>query len=501
MQGITANSLPTFGENLFQGNFGNTYHDGLSPDYIIMPGDRILTRIWGQKTYDDVTIVDTQGNIFLPEIGPVRVAGVNQGQLLNTIKEKIASVFTNGIEVYVNLLNTQSVAVYVTGCVNKPGRYAGGPNDSVFYYLDRAGGIDTDYGSFRDITLLRNNTPIGQIDLYPFLTRGTLQAPRLKDGDVILVGKKGMSVAIFGLVRQPAIYEFKAPFITGKDIYDLVFPLNNVSHISVSGTRNGAPFNTYIANDSFPKFRLQDNDSVEFHADKPGYTIMVGVAGAITGPSRYPVLSGATLKALLSYVAIDPSLANLQGIYVKRRSVAEQQKRVITDALRRLENSALTATSSTVDEANIRVREAELIQDFVKRASSYEPDGVVVVCSRNQLNNIILEDGDIIVIPQKSDVIQVSGEVRMPKSIVYNKSMEVRDYIAGSGGYSDRADTSGILIIRPNGEVAKADSIELLPGDNLLVMPKFDTKNMQLFKDLTDVLYKIAIATKVALTL
>ena len=114
-----------------------------------MPGDRIAVRLWGAHNFDGVLDVDAQGNLFLPEVGPVPVVGLKHAQLPQVVAERVRSVYTNNVEVYTNLLNTQPVALYVTGFVTRPGRYAGGPTDSMLYYLDQAGGIDAERGSFR----------------------------------------------------------------------------------------------------------------------------------------------------------------------------------------------------------------------------------------------------------------------------------------------------------------------------------------------------------------
>jgi len=493
--------LRPFGSNLFQGEFGNTFPDELNSDYVIMPGDRIVVRVWGAENQDEILIVDAQGNIFLPQIGPIRVAGLKYSKLNSAVMAKVSTVFTRNVDVYTNLLNSQPVAVYVTGFVNRPGRYAGGPTESALYYLDRAGGINADFGSYRDIKIMRGDKPIASIDLYQFILKGILPYTRLRDGDVILVGRKGPSVAVSGLVRQPAWYELNGPSLNGRHLSDLVSPMNNVTHVSISGTRNKEPFNAYLIHEAFQEFSFIDNDLLVFHADKPALTIMVGVKGATIGPSRYIVNQGTSLRALLHHVPVDDVLANLQGIYLQRRSVADQQKRAISDALRRLEQSVLTATSASVDEANIRVKEAELIQNFIKRAALLEPDGVLVVFRRDQLNDVVLENGDQIVIPQKSDVVQISGEVLIPKSIVYAGKLGLQEYIDNAGGYTNRADKKSILVVKPNGEVAMLANLDIGPGDQLLVMPKYDTKNLQLFKDLTQILYQIAIATSVALDL
>ena len=62
-------------------------------------------------------------------------------------------------------------------------------------------------------------------------------------------------------------------------------------------------------------------------------------------------------------------------------------------------------------------------------------------------------------------------------------------------------DRDNILVAKQNGEVGKVQNMGIAPGDRILVMPRFDSKNMQLAKDFTQILYQIAVATKVAVGL
>ncbi len=493
--------FPPFGANLFQGHFAGTYYEGLNANYVIMPGDRILIHLWGAHAYSDTLMVDQQGNIFLPEVGPVPVAGVRNGQLQSQIKAYLASTFKSNVELYANLLTAQPVAVYVTGFVNRPGRYAGGMNDSVLYYLDRAGGIIPERGGYRDILVQRGGKIVARTDLYDFILSGKLPGGALRDGDVIVVGPRGDSVIAGGLIPQQAAYEGKGKTFSGAELIRMASPLPAASHVSVTGARNSTPFHVYLSLREFERFALALGDKVEFLADKPGETIMVSVSGSTLGATRYPVKRSTTLRKLLAHVPVDADLANLPGIYLKRKTVVEQQKKAIADALYRLEQSVLTTTSTTAEEATIRVKEAELVQNFVQRAAVLEPDGVVVVTRAGRTSDIILEDGDEVVIPQKSDIVQIAGEVMIPKAVVYGDKLGVKDYMAGAGGFTDRADSDNILVVHPNGEIQLADATTILPGDLLLVMPRYDTKNFQIFKDIIQVLYQIAIATKVVVSM
>ena len=498
----TSIRLQPFASNLFEGRFASTFSDTASNDYVLAPGDRIVIRVWGVRAYDDVLVVDQQGNIFIPEVGPVHVGGLTNSQLLSTVRGAISRVYTNNVQVYVNLQSAQPVAVYVTGFVNHPGRYAGGSVDSILSFVDRAGGIDPARGSYRHIEIIRGGKSIAKLDLYLFALQGKVPQLRLKNGDVILVNEKGVSVSAYGLLREEAQYEFSKPAAAkGSGLIELASPLKNVSHVSVTGTRNKAPFNKYFTVEAFKDFKLADGDIVEFVADKPGETIMATVTGAITGASRYPVKKTVKLRDLLRQVEVEPELAATDAVYLRRKSVARDQKAVIQDSLHRLEKAALTATSATPEEATVRVEEAKLIQDFVKRASLLEPDGVIVVSRGGQVNDIWLEDGDEIVIPQKSNVVQITGEVVMPKSIAFEEGMSLDDYLAAAGGVSDRGDGKHILVAKQNGEVGLAEHLGINAGDRILVLPKVDVKSMLLAKDLMTIVYQIAVATKVAVDL
>ncbi len=492
---------PPFGANLFQGYFAGTYAEGMNENYIIMPGDRIQVNIWGAHAYNDTLMVDQQGNIFLPEVGPVPVAGMRHGSLQSQVRQYLASTFKTNVEIYANLLTAQPVAVYVTGFVTRPGRYAGGMTDSVLYYLDRAGGIIPDRGTYRDIKVQRNGKTVASVDLYAFILKGAISSAQLRDGDVILVGPRGNCVLADGLIPQHASYESRGQNFSGADLTAYASPLPATSHVSIVGTRSAVPFHVYMSLQEFSKFPLSADDRVEFLADKPGESIMVSVSGSILGATRYPVKRNTSLHDVLAHVPIDPKLSNLSGIYIKRRSVVEQQRKAIADSLRRLETSVLTATSANQESAAIRVQEAQLVQNFASRVSTLQPDGVVVVTQNGATSNILLEDGDEIVIPQRSNIVQISGEVMVPKAVVYNKDYAVKRYVQDAGGFTDRADDDNILVVHPNGQIGQASDTDIQAGDMLLVMPRYDSKGFSIFKDIIQVLYQIAIATRAVVTL
>jgi hypothetical protein len=229
---------------------------------------------------------------------------------------------------------------------------------------------------------------------------------------------------------------------------------------------------------------------------------LIHLEGEFNGPSVLAVRRGARLVDLLNYVSVDPALANPRAVHIRRSSVAKAQKTAIDDALFRLERSALLALSASQGEANIRVREAELTQKFVERARLIQPLGRVVTARNDQQRNVVLEADDVIVIPSRTNVIRVSGEVMMTQAVMFRPNAKASDYINDSGGYTDRSDPNRVIVIRANAEVAVGEpNLPVYPGDEILVPPKVDTKVLQNAVDVTQVIYQIAVSAAVVIAI
>ena len=490
-----------FGARLFVGQFARERPSGVNPDYQIQPGDRIAVNLFGAQQFSEVVPVDGQGNLFVPEVGPVPVAGVPNRLLQQTVESRVRRVFTDNVGVYVNLMGAQTLGVFVTGPVISPGRYSGLPNDSLLSFIDKAGGIDLEAGSFRDIRIMRQGEEVARADLYEFLLRGSIPTPQFKEGDVILIGPIGGAVAVDGEARSPAAYEFGGFPILGNQLVAYARPKADVTHVALSGFRNGLPFNTYLSYDQFLNQQLEDGDLVSFQADLRAEEVFVEVEGEHLGASRLAVGRGARLESVLDMIPVDLDVAATNAIYIRRESVARDQKKALDRSLDELERTALAALSQTSSQAEIRAQEAELVLQYVQRARSVQPDGRVVVSTDNGRANVRMEPGDQIVIPQQTDLVLISGEVTLPQTVAYTPGATVADYVARAGGYGERADAGKVIVIRASGEALRGQSTEIRRGDQILVLPVVDPKYFPVFSDLLEVMFRVAIiaATVIAL--
>ncbi|ASK17983.1 polysaccharide biosynthesis/export family protein [Halomonas sp. N3-2A] len=494
-------ALPPFGANLFSGGFRGAMGDGLNASYQVKPGDQVTVRAWGAFEFDRVLPVDAQGNIFIPGSGPLNVEGQNSQQVDSSVRGAITSVYPENVQVYTNVQGVQPVAVFVTGYVENPGRFAGTPNDSVLYFLDQAGGIDQDLGSYRQIRVMRNDRTVATVDLYDFLINGSIARPQFKDGDTIVVEERGPAIAVGGDVHREHRYELLGNQLSGAELVDLARLRSGVSHVLLRGNREEGPIAQYFPIDKFYGQTIRSGDEVLFSADKRSETIVVEIEGSYYGPSRYALPRDARLSELLDAIPVPENMTAVESVSLQRESVRQQQQQSMEDSLRRLETTYLGAESSTNEEAKIRAQEAELIQNFIERARELEPSGRLVVAYNDQISDIRLQDGDVITIPELSDSMLISGEVLVPQAAVYRPGMNVIDYIESAGGFTNRADEDHILVVRQNGAVENARNVNLRPGDEILVMPAAPTHNLQLASTLTQILFQIAVATRVAVDL
>jgi len=493
--------IVVYGQQIFDGGFSGVRSDGINPLYKISSGDQVILRMWGAVEADRVLPVDSQGNVFIPTIGPVFVAGLTQSQMDATLRSAVKNIYPENVDVYTQLQGVQPVAVFVTGFVEKPGRYAGTPNDSLLYFLNQAEGINKSTGSYRVIEVRRNGKVIAEADLYEFLTQAKLPNVQFQDGDTIFVASRGATVFAQTLNSSVMAYELAGEEESGSDFLHYSPLSANISHVLIKGSRDSKPIAEYLSLQAFNDFELLKDDQLSFVADEKSMQIMVQVEGAFLGKSHFILPKNASLQELLANISVDKQLTDTSSVSLRRKSIQEQQRASLLASLQRLENTYLTASSSTSEEAAIRVQEAKLIQDFVARASKIEPNGRLVVATEGGVSDVRLQDGDVITLPPMADSILTSGQVLVPRSIVYQEGVSIQDYIATSGGFTEQADPEKIVIIRQSGEVIADANAVVKPGDEILVLPEVPTKNIQLAQSISQIVYQIAIAAKVALNL
>ena len=489
-----------FGEQLFQPGIAQTYGVGLNDQYVIAIGDRVVLRMWGAFPYQDVQVVDSQGNIFLPNVGPILLAGVRNRDLNDVVRAAIRNVYRSNVEVYVTLEASKPVRVFVTGFVRAPGQYPGVAADSVLGFLRRAGGIDPARGSFIDVRLLRGGEERAAFNLYDFLIEGRLEPVQIQDGDTIVVAARHNAVRVSGDVFNSFGFEFKTREISAEELLRLAHSRPGVTHVSVVHKVGTRQFSEYHAIDGLDDVYFQAGDELSVVTDRRIATILVRVDGAIDSSRVLTLPYGSTMQEALAEVTPKPE-AKPDAVQLFRRSIAERQRYMLEVSLRVLERSALTSRSMTMEEAALRGREADQVINFIDRARQVQPRGQVVLAGRESVMDTLLEDGDVLVIPERSSIVMVHGEVTHPTAISYDSRSTVADYVELAGGTMQRRGDTRIVLVRQDGTFVEGSRARPNPGDEILVLPKVGVRSMEVARGITQILFQIAVVAQVALDL
>jgi protein involved in polysaccharide export with SLBB domain len=366
------------------------------------------------------------------------------------------------------------------------------------FFLSQAGGVDASKGSFRNISVRRNGQTVATYDLYDFLLKGRIEPMRFEDGDVIFVGARGPMVAASGLARNARAFESPpngAP-MTGGDLLPLVRVEPSVVGALVHGIRNGEPRAAYFPLDQFARVVLSDGDHVDFVGGGIGHTVSISIEGQINGPSVYVMPDGSTLGQLMAKLPLEGTNVETRWVHVRRQSVANEQKRALQEALFNLQKQVLTASPPTSASAALAASQASLITQFVNQAQQIQPDGNIAVHSNGQFQDIRLEEGDVVVLPNKTDVVMVSGEVISPGGLAHAQDMTIVGYISRAGGFAAHANKHQFVLRHADGSAVVARPDERpQPGDDIVVLPSVGSDKLQVFIDLTQLLFQLALSS------
>lgn len=95
--------------------------------------------------------------------------------------------------------------------------------------------------------------------------------------------------------------------------------------------------------------------------------------------------------------------------------------------------------------------------------------------------DILLCDGDVLLIPEFNSTVNVYGEVMYPTSVNYKKNKPVKYYVKHAGGFSNKAKKNGIYVINMNGSIEKVSKLSksaLLPGCKIVIPRRPERKTL-----------------------
>jgi len=303
--GTVGQILPIFGASLFEqvpATFAPLDRVPVSQDYIIGPGDSLQLTVWGQINFTRRLVVDRSGDVFLPEVGRLALAGLKYGDAAPVFRSGIARVYKS-FDLSIAMDRLRSIQVFVMGEARRPGTYTVSSLSTLVNAIFESGGPSS-RGSMRNIELRRGDQTVHEFDLYDLLVRGDKSNDaRLAPGDVILIPAAGARVAIAGSVERPGIYELRKGSSLGEvlQLAGGLSPMAAVQEAVLERISKGAALEVQriTLNDAGRATELRSGDIVRLIPVVPRFENAVTLRGNVANPGRFPWQTGMRISDLI----------------------------------------------------------------------------------------------------------------------------------------------------------------------------------------------------------
>ncbi len=478
---------------LFGSNFFNTFQTSFMPinepnpdsTYTLDIGDILNIQLIGQQSYDEELFVNGDGSINLPDVGKIVIAGLSLKEASSLIKSKVKSSFI-GTEAFISLARVRDVNILVTGNAKNPGIYTLTGNSNILHALSIAGGV-SEFGSFREINLIRANNIIETLDVYDLLIDGKYNLnKRLRSGDIVFVTPRKNIISIDGAVKRPAKYEvsdnqFLSDVIRYANGIKQTADLENISLERIlDGTLKSIPIDSQK---QFGSINPMDGDLI-YIREFPYRSAKI--SGAVKKPGNYIIAAGETLDDLVDKAGGYNSNAYPFGaVYLNNdaKTINEKSKEILYEEF--LDN--IIAASQQNIGNNFDLTPIVKLTEEIKNT---EASGRVVInlarSRNNETEQVQIKEGDELIIPEISNNVYVYGEISTEGSVMYSPNQDVKYFVNKSGGFKKFADVNSIYILHPNGESVRYSNkrnifesqpkseIRVYPGSIIFVPRKLD---------------------------
>ncbi len=298
-------SLPVFGRKLFDEaptTFAPLDRIPVPANYVLGPSDELLIHVWGKIDLDTRATVDRNGQIFVPTIGSLTVAGLPYEQLQSFLRSAFAKLYKD-FDLNVTLGQLRSIQVFVLGSARQPGVYTISSLSTLVNALFASGGPSAT-GTMRHIQLRRGDRAITEFDLYDLLRRGdkSHDVPLLP-GDVIYIPPAGAQVALIGSVNEPGIYEIKGdePVASALDDAGGLTNLADEDRVLLERIENheSRHVESFALDASGMQRVLRDGDLLRVYPLSPRFDNAVTLRGNVAQPGRYAWREGMRISDLI----------------------------------------------------------------------------------------------------------------------------------------------------------------------------------------------------------
>jgi protein involved in polysaccharide export with SLBB domain len=418
--GATGQNLRLFGYELFAdaGRFNPAQSAAVPPSYVLGPGDELAVQVNGLVEVSDNFVIDRDGRILLPKVGPVPLAGVALRDAERVLGTYIGRVYRN-FTVTVTMGRLRSIEVFVVGQAGKPGKHVVSSLSGLINALFETGGPNSN-GSLRAIELRRGGKTVSTVDMYAFLSQGDNRGDvPLVTGDIIYIPPARARVAVLGSVNVPAVYEINK----GETIGQLLALTGGLPTLAlpqraqlerVDQTRDVARYVEDFALDSKGQaLTLQAGDVVTVFPISPQIAGVVTVQGNVANPMRYNWRAGMRVADIMS-----------------------DRRMLIPDGYWQQINQGATDSNYSRPEVNIDYATIHWL-DPVALRTRVIAFNLGKAMARDPVENLELQSGDVITIYAPKDPgIETEGSVALvgevvggTKRFVWREGVTVKDII------------------------------------------------------------------------
>jgi len=409
-----------FGKSIFS-NENLTFQPNMNlptpESYLLGSGDEVLIDIWGNSELNFTQKISPDGNIVVPNIGPIHLSGLQIREAKSRIRKAFSRIYSDlasdqpGTFIGVSLGKTRTIQVNVMGEVAVPGTYALSSFATVFHALYSAGGIN-EIGSLRDIKVFRGGKMIAQVDVYGYLLKGDTSGEiSLREGDLVKVEPYRNMVVVKGQVRRPMHYEMR----DGESVATLLdfaggFKGEAYKKNLLVKRKGDSELRVYtVEAGEYSSFKIMDGDTVKIGAILDKYENKIEITGAVYRPGVY---------------AIDTNLKTLKQLII----IAEgpMGDAYLPRAILYRENPDLSYSVESINVTKLLNGETPDIT-LKKNDRFYVP-------SVNELRDILF--------------VTLQGEVKNPDRYAYAHNATISDLILRGGGLLESASRARIDVSR-----------------------------------------------------
>lgn len=472
-------------------------------EYMLGAGDEVIIEIWGDTQLRAVHIVDQYGKINIDKVGQINLSGVALKDLQSKLISRFQNVYSSlkgpdeTAYLDISLGKLKSINVTFVGEIISPGIHAIHSFSTIITGLMQTGGI-SQLGSLRDIQIIRNGKKAASLDLYDYLSNGDVGSDRrLLDGDIVFIPIRYSTIFVRGEVMRPAIYEL----LSNETLDDIVhfaggltafsqkiIRVDRLESSTESSTTHLINFNTQ------PSFVLENGDAIEVY-EIPTSDHQIYIYGQVKNPGSFAfdteketllldvleLAGGITDETYAQTIYTDvgeiirnhpetnyPEIIefNIDELIAGDKNENKTLQNWDIILIRENPNYTSPAKVSLMGEVNVPgiytlQKRWENLDDMILRAGGFTDqafhDGIQLYRKNSQvaLNDfeIILLDGDSLMVPEHPGIVEVIGEVNRSGYIQYDKKKSLDNYIENAGGYTEYSDKNNITVIYANGDV------------------------------------------------